>query len=1009
MKSSEQALFAAAVIRFSKNASSILSPIMAAVPAPFYQPVGKLQMEVLVRTDTQRLRILEKNRPTTSVVYHEDRSVSLHDHRLKAWVTFPGQEVPRIHIQPAVVARPEIRDEEDRTIVTIIIQDAAIGSIREELVFTKDDRFSKFGASLLYRIHCGPACHENSNFPIEELGRHGCLIEERVWVQGHAVPIMELKLEKLSLVDTSDQTFAPPDGYRRLDELIKEAQEKPAETVDDSPPPARDDPESGFPMADIGRAFSALEFTEELTSDCMGSTRFGSMSAIIHQDLLNHSSVIVNTAAAVVGTATLSGGMLTVPWLSTLSGIPATAPGSGLFSLLRDPRHLPTPNSPTSGTGLLDRIAVKNLRETDGAGMTRLEREFAAGTLTGTLARWGVILSPADTALLTAAGGNMNGLSIAGQMAIFEGYELTDLGTLTLAGLPASLPSTGGPYIWNGLLGVFLTGITGSVNFASLAGMPLISGAAIGSSGNITATLNVPTVTLTAILINFLTPLGAGILGGTALAACIIFPFLCPALALLTLLLVYVLNNVSLLTVTCTGIMLALNIQYQWDPSDQRVNPFVTCVPLAGRITVTNTWVVPNLIGNLFTSLLTSLGNLFNAWFGIMSTQIAPALESGLRKAGLGFPSASNQLMLQAISGFASSTAGVSLMLTADVEPVAGVAAQPFITQVVPDNEMRTLLETSHILMHRDINPQPVPPPPGPGPVITVATYMGLSVSQNALNYHIFEHWRRHGFEVTITNPTLIAHIISLVDPSFFARQPAQIQLWPAAPPRLEVSMEGIVNGIRPLIIFFDDVRACFQLPFGFNNSEGFHGSWEFSFNLKTTGTIQLDWPWTFHLAVDDSPLAVQPSDIRTWEFVDPNVLDIMNKISPATWIPMATQLAAELLRGISASGIVAPPQPPPWSRTVPAMTQEILPTIYTMLSPKSQSIYMEILGRRKALTLLTAVRSDLLELVDGSGAPTLNSLAGLPATGGINLLTMNRAQGVTLRGWLGVLGSAFP
>lgn len=985
-----QVVRASTHINFSKEAQRILEPVMAGVPFAAYQPTGKLRFELLATAKRQQLTLFQDDKPGTTVVFHPDRSVSLHDHKLKTTVSLPAQDLPRFRLKPTVVSKPEIREEGSRAIVDISLDDPVLGAVHHQFVFSRDPQLAEFGPALFFLMHCGPGCHAHSRFPVEVLAKQGCLIEERAWVAGHKEPLMEMRLHP-ELIDTPEGAFETPKGYSPLELFLKERRKEvpvPAE----KPVPAPGMKEAV--QAAVSHTALALKIDQKLSPECMSSTRFGSISAILHQDLLNHASVAVNTVAPLLGTATISGGTLTVPWLASLAGINAgsgTAPGSGIFCLLRDPRTTTAAGGPSGGEGLLDRIAARNLFEPDGNGLTLLERQFNDGTLAATLARWGV---PAATAAdLTTAAGNIRRLGIDDQIILVEAYETTDLGTYVLGGLPATLPANGRPYSWKGLLDISLTGIAGTVNFASLGGGPLITGATIGNAGNIVLTLAVPTITLTATVTRSLTGLGWLVLAGGTVAACALLPFLCPLMIVIAGVLAFVTNNVTAITVACTGITLGLDVQYHFNPSTNRVDPFVTVLSQTGTVTVTSRWVTPNLIANMFDSLVTSLGNLFNAWLGLLAPEVAKGVELGLRDAGLRLPAGQGAPALEADGGMATSNAGVSLVLSADITPLGSIAAQPFVTQVPTRDTVRQQLEFAHILMHRDLNPQPATPPPGPGPVTTIGTYLGVGASQNALNYYIFKLWRQAVFEATVDDPATIVRLLALVPPNTFVRQPHRIHLWCATPPRVEVSLDGIAQGTRPLVVFFDDVRACFEISKGTN--EGTINAWELSFNLKTTGTVQLAWPWVFSLAVDDSRRTVSPSDLRTWEFVDPNVADIMGTLRPGDFEALVERLAAEFLRGISAAGIVAPPQPPAWNRRLVGMTQELLPSVAPSgLSP--QSIYMEILGHRKTLYLLSAVRTALLELVDGSGAPTLNLLLGQPV-GAVSLANMTCTEGKNL------------
>jgi hypothetical protein len=82
-------------------------------------------------------------------------------------------------------------------------------------------------------------------------------------------------------------------------------------------------------------------------------------------------------------------------------------------------------------------------------------------------------------------------------------------------------------------------------------------------------------------------------------------------------------------------------------------------------------------------------------------------------------------------------------------------------------------------------------------------------------------------------------------------------------------------------------------------------------------------------------------------------------------------------------------------------MQQELIESIPRGFLPPQQ-VYLELLHRRKALNILPVVDTILLELLDGSNAPTLNGylrfvgLLGAGAT--VTVGTMTCGQGVAVR-----------
>jgi hypothetical protein len=465
----------------------------------------------------------------------------------------------------------------------------------------------------------------------------------------------------------------------------------------------------------------------------------------------------------------------------------------------------------------------------------------------------------------------------------------------------------------------------------------------------------------------------------------------------------FIMNNVTAVAAVCTGVTLTLNVQWGFDSGTQRVDPFVTVLGSTGTVTVTTTWVTPNIIANIFDSLVVGIGNLFNAWLAPLAQQAAKSIQQALRDSGLQLPVAGQQTGFTAVGGGASSNPSALLELRADVQPVSNVAAQPFITQTSTSNQIDTELTHLHLDMRRGLNPQPAPPPALP--IIAVGTYIGLGLSQNVLNYYIFSQWVQKRFEVTSSDPNVIQRILNLAPPNLFQRFPSRVHMWPASPPRIETMPTEIAGGVRPLLVFFDDVRACFEIPnprSGSDGSQTLFGAWELAFNVKTTGTITFGWPLVFDVVVDANRQSFGPCDRRSWEFVDLNIPDIMGRIRPADLSALVDFLSGLFLANVAVSGAAAPPAPPAWNRRLIAMQQEILPSVPANAFLAPQMFYLEILHLRKVLYVLPALDTMLLQLVDGSGAPLLNFLLGvlgvLPTGSTVSVRTMNRVQGAALR-----------
>ena len=128
----------------------------------------------------------------------------------------------------------------------------------------------------------------------------------------------------------------------------------------------------------------------------------------------------------------------------------------------------------------------------------------------------------------------------------------------------------------------------------------------------------------------------------------------------------------------------------------------------------------------------------------------------------------------------------------------------------------------------------------------------------------------------------------------------------------MEISLDDIEADIRPLVVYFDDIRACFEASSLAIRGGKIVPAWELSFNAKTTATIALDWPLAFRLLADIGPHAIEPCDTRTWEFVDLNVSDVMAAHPGPQWTELANALTHRLLRPLDAARGPGRPRAPP-------------------------------------------------------------------------------------------------
>jgi hypothetical protein len=309
------------------------------------------------------------------------------------------------------------------------------------------------------------------------------------------------------------------------------------------------------------------------------------------------------------------------------------------------------------------------------------------------------------------------------------------------------------------------------------------------------------------------------------------------------------------------------------------------------------------------------------------------------------------------------------------------------VTQVIPADELATELETCQAAMRNDIVTSAIPPP-------AIDNYGGLSLSQNALNYYVYSQWIQGVFNLDITDSRSIVKLIALLPAGTVTPTITRIHVWPAASPRAEIAEQALVARQRPLVLTFDDLRICFEMSGPWvNDMPGPSLSvCELSANARAEATVTLDWPLIPTLRFDLASVGLV--DASVWELTDPN--QPPGTASPtAPWAPFVRTIVAMLLAPNAANTINAPPMPSPWRNPIPrGMPQELIASVPTPpLFP--QSLYMDVLGQRRALHLLPVLQTILLELVNGSGAPTLNLFLG---TTGVTMMSMTCLQGTSLR-----------
>ena len=338
-----------------------------------------------------------------------------------------------------------------------------------------------------------------------------------------------------------------------------------------------------------------------------------------------------------------------------------------------------------------------------------------------------------------------------------------------------------------------------------------------------------------------------------------------------------------------------------------------------------------NPIASFLDPMIAALGDAFNLWFDLLANALPGWLEEALKSAGLAFPPGKEQL--KSFDGAATSTAKTILTLSCDVGPVDPITVAADLTQVETEADLAGNLTQTHVAL-RNQNP------PAVGS-IPVGTYLGLAASQNALNYYLFAQWQTPTFVFDANHVTSVCSTLSsLPPPRLAASELSTFKIWLAAPPRVEVAIGDVINGTRPVVVYFDDVRVCME----FGPKGPFEA--EFSCNWITTGTYQLAWPQMLDLFWDVG--AWKPINEAAWEFAlvgEPLVMEGIDNPPAFDLQPLVAQvgqfLAGELVGGSVAgqdasnigaavSPLMGPAVSPllggSFQPTMPAMEQQIAP-----------------------------------------------------------------------------------
>jgi hypothetical protein len=956
-----------------------------------YSASGEHTFDVLVNAKAGRVTRLADSgeTPVWTIVRHDSGGGSLWDHDTRRVFEVPGDELVRTPAAPTAGFEVRLRSRDNAGRATILLQDTAAGLLRLELNFDRGNKLRRHGPALLWLLYGGPACHRNSGWPLERLEKLGCLTRGRLYHGSDETPLCTVEISDHRIDRVTAKDFEPPRNFRRA-----KPQERRPVPQEEAPSLSRYEPD-GVPVLPVEatgiptalRRDALMERHDQFTPDCLGSTRFGSIAALFHQDALDHLRTLINTAAPFLGTATLSGSTLAIDWLGALATIRATptpaagamAPGSGIFCFLRDVPRLPGPPA-RGGTGLLDKIAVANLIRRPPGEQSFLEQQVASGAIVNTMQSWGITTTSLISDLV-GVGGDLRRLPMAEQITIVEAFETMALGMFKLdLGIPEKLEV-------KDVVSGQITQLSGTMNFGALGGMPLVSSAMIGNSANVTIGITLPPTAVTATVDWKLSPTLVGAGAAIALGACVLLPFLCPVASLGAAALANGLNErVNVITASTSGATITFDIRYEWDEERGVVGPAVDVLSTSGSVSTQIS--SPSAYEQEAALIATALVNYWVNLLAVLAGELAKQLRDALRGQGLELPAHASETGLAAVSGSATSFQNSRLLLQAELTTDPATGSQPYATQVPDSSSLAAQLDQCHAVMRASTTPA-VPPAP-------LALYAGLAPSQNALNHYMGARWRQGAFRAEFPLGAWLTRLLRLAPAGAFTATVVAVHAWSASCPRVEIAEGELAAQELPLVAFFDDLRICFEgLPPA--NSDRLESTiCELSLNVRTPAAVTLAGPFIPRVLFSAKAADIEISDVRVGELVDPNQPVKAATTDLQLWEPLATEVARAMFSEHDAAQLTDPPPPIAWPTPIPHGKSHELVHIDATPPLTPQSVYLELLGRRRALYLLPVVRTTLLELVDGSTAPMLNTLVGGM---GVTPATMTCPQGATLRG----------
>lgn len=335
------------------------------------------------------------------------------------------------------------------------------------------------------------------------------------------------------------------------------------------------------------------------------------------------------------------------------------------------------------------------------------------------------------------------------------------------------------------------------------------------------------------------------IVAGLSPLACIVMPALCSLIP-------YLAAVGAVLTdfggVFVDGADLEFDVQFEFQPNSQGILAPRARAVLDGELVVGYGSFIPTGLHQLINEIVTIVANHTDDIVTAIEGSVEDSLDSLLGSTlGLTFPPKLGDVDHSGIDTNVFESFRDHVYLRSVVDAAATNVTGPFITQVGAFGYQR-LMEQRDVFNTSVANGE--------------RHYLSMVISQNYLNMHIHERWKKgtftHVFSTQFANQ-VIAPAIRAACPGCTLKGGAQALLWPAAPPKTVLSPVTASVGRSYLMTYFDDLRLCVE----FANAAGENPTaLEFKFAAKVPsevgfGRVSIDGRSLDLLGVSDVPMDV--------------------------------------------------------------------------------------------------------------------------------------------------------